>query len=121
MPTYDGQNFQPPAAVPAVSLRDPQFGKVVADVNVLIDSGADVTLLPSDAINQLGIELDPKSQCEVAGFDGKRSMAAAVDLDLLFTETIVSGRYLVTGAAIGILARNVLNFFVTTLNGLAGE
>src|SRR5262249_56398454 len=42
---YDGQ-FNPPAPVARVSLRVHANGKIVTDVPMLIDSGADVTLLP---------------------------------------------------------------------------
>jgi hypothetical protein len=57
----------------------------------------------------------------LAGFDGQRSLAAAVDLDLVFAETVIRGRYLVTDDSVGILGRDVLNFFVLVLNGPAGE
>jgi predicted aspartyl protease len=117
MPAYDGQSFQPPAPVATVTLRDPQSGKAVTDVKLLIDTGADVTLLPSTAIEHLGIEPDPKLRYELAGYDGRRSVAAAVDLDLVFAETVIRGRYLLTGESVGILGRDVLNFFVLQLDG----
>ncbi|MEO8495094.1 MAG: hypothetical protein ABI614_08490 [Planctomycetota bacterium] len=121
MPAYDGQSFQPPAAVASVSLRNPQSSRAVDDVKLLIDSGADVTLLPKAAIESLALELDPDAQYELAGFDGKRSMAAAADLDLVFADTVIRGRYLLTDDSVGILGRDVMNFFVLLLNGPAGE
>ena len=121
MPAYDEQRFQPPAPVTSVTLRDPQSGKSVADTQLLIDTGADVTLLPKASIEKLGLKSDSETKYELAGFDGQLSFASAVDLDLVFAETVVRGRYLVTDDSVGILGRDVLNFFVLLLNGPAGE
>lgn len=121
MTTYDGQRFQPPAPVASVTLRDPKTDKSIADVRLLIDTGADVTLLPRVAIEKLGLQPDTAAQYELAGFDGQRSLAAAVDLDMTFAETVIRGRYLVSDDSVGILGRDVLNFFVTCLDGPAGE
>ena len=46
MPEYDADRFHPPAPVASVSLRNVQSGAGVSDVRLLLDSGADVTLLP---------------------------------------------------------------------------
>ena len=43
MPAYDGVHFDPAAPVARVILRCPQTASQVADVQVLLDSGADVT------------------------------------------------------------------------------
>ena len=121
MTTYDGQSFQSPAPVASVKLRDPQSGKSVADVQLLIDTGADVTLSPRASIEKLGLQPNTAAQYELAGFDGQRSLAAAVDLDRTFADTVIRGRYLLTDDLVGILGRDVLNFFVTFLDGPAGE
>ena len=121
MPAYDGQSFHAPAPVTFFPACYPQSPKTLAGVQLLIDSGADVTLLPKVSIDKLGMQIDPKLQYELAGFDGQRSFAAAVDLDLTFTETVIRGRYLVTDDSVGVLGRDVLNFFVLLLNGPAGE
>jgi len=47
MPKYDTENFDPPAPVAYVSIRDPETGASLSDVPMLIDTGADVTLLPA--------------------------------------------------------------------------
>ena len=46
MAAYDGAHFDPPAPVAVVTLRDAGTGRTVEDVVLLLDSGADVTLLP---------------------------------------------------------------------------
>jgi predicted aspartyl protease len=39
-------------------------------VTLLIDTGADVTLLPRAAVEQLGLTSDSTAQYELVGFDG---------------------------------------------------
>jgi hypothetical protein len=46
MPTYDDHFFHPPAPLVRVTLRNSQDGETVSNVPMLIDSGADVTLVP---------------------------------------------------------------------------
>ncbi len=94
MPAYDGQHFTPPAPTASVKIRNPQTDASNADVMLLIDSGADVTLLPRSAVEQIGIEPDAGERYELIGFDGQRSMADAVDLDLTFLDVVIRGRYL---------------------------
>jgi hypothetical protein len=40
-----------------VTLRNPHSGATVSDVLLLLDTGADVTLLPRTAVEQLGVPL----------------------------------------------------------------
>ena len=47
MPAYDGARFAPDAPVALVSIRNSETGKSESSVAMLIDSGADVTLLPA--------------------------------------------------------------------------
>src|SRR5215475_13462345 len=84
MPSYDASDFDPPAPVARVGLRHPQSGATVSDVPVLLDTRADVTLLPRMAVERLGVPLLPDQRYEVMSFDGSRSFAPVVMLDLLF-------------------------------------
>lgn len=45
MPAYDSTLFAPPAPVARVNLRSPDSGRVQTDVLMLLDTGADVTLV----------------------------------------------------------------------------
>ena len=47
MPVYDGVIYTPPAPVAYVTLRDATGGSSITDVPMLIDTGADATLLPA--------------------------------------------------------------------------
>jgi hypothetical protein len=59
MPAYDSSFFTPPAPLARVTLRNPETRAIVVDVPMLLDTGADVTLLPQDSVDQLGINVDP--------------------------------------------------------------
>ena len=56
MPAYNDRQFSPAAPVTIAQLRNPMSANVVSDVLMLIDSGADVSLLPKSSIEPLGIE-----------------------------------------------------------------
>jgi predicted aspartyl protease len=58
MPPYNDRIFTPPAAVLNARLRNPQNGTIIPDVLLLIDTGADVTLLPRDAVKRGGDRAD---------------------------------------------------------------
>ena len=50
MPAYDSSHYDPPAAVATVTVRPSTGGASVTNVFLLLDTGADVTLLPAWAI-----------------------------------------------------------------------
>ena len=117
MPNYDTVQFSPPAPVGAIELRNPATGRVQADVPMLLDTGADVTLLPRECINQLQIPIDLAQVHELIGFDGSRSTAVAVHLDLIFLGRTFRGRFLVIDQADGVLGRNILNHLTLAFDG----
>ena len=74
MQAYDGARFDPPAPLALVTVRSEQLGIVVRDVPMLLDTGADVSLLP-----RLSALVSPDAkQYELEAFDGTRSTAPAV-------------------------------------------
>jgi hypothetical protein len=92
MPQYDASPYDPPAPVAIVRLRRSSGEGWVRDVPLLIDTGADVTLLPRSAVARLGITPQSGMQYELIGFDGARSTADAVELDMLFQSKAFRGR-----------------------------
>jgi|SRR5690349_5456655 hypothetical protein len=116
MPTYDAAQFNPPARIAQVTLRNPATGVAISDVVLLVDSGADVTLVPRRAIEELQIPVTGAGY-EVAGFDGTKSFVPAVIADMLFLRRVFKGQYLVTDEDVGVLGRDVLNHIVLLLDG----
>jgi len=117
MPSYDASHFEPPAPVAQVTLRNLHSGATVSDVLLLLDTGADVTLLPRTAVEQLGVPLLAGQRYELMGFDGSKSFAPVVMLDLLFLKRAFRGRYLLIEEERGILGRDILNHVVLLVDG----
>jgi hypothetical protein len=117
MPTYDDHFFNPPAPLARVTLRHSGDRKTVADVPMLIDSGADVTLIPQQSVTRLGVSIEPDTGYEVMGFDGSKSIAQVMSLDLIFLGRAFRGRFLVSNQEWGIVGRDVLNHVSLLLDG----
>ena len=117
MPTYDVQGFHPPAPVATVTLRTNDGRKSLSDVKMLIDTGADVSLIPKSSVRLLGLEDREQEGYELTGFDGSKSVAKSVDCELLFLRRAFRGAYLVVEDATGILGRDVLNHISLVFDG----
>jgi len=120
MPEYSAKQFDPPAPVANVTLRNPATGDSFADVPMLIDTGADTTLLPVYAVEQLGIEPDKDAVFEVQGFDGEIKLVKVVKLELFFLDKKFTGEFLLVERPMGILGRNVLNNICLLFDGPRG-
>ena len=57
MPAYDAMRFTPPAPLGLVTLRNASNGIRLLDVPMLLDSGADVTLVPQQSVERLEVLL----------------------------------------------------------------
>jgi hypothetical protein len=121
MPRYDASHHEPPAPVASVTLRNPNNALSVSPQLLLIDSGADLTLIPRQAVEAMGISLDPAALYQVASFDGTKSFMPFAELDLIFLKRVYRGKYLLIDAPIGVLGRDVLNHIRLLLNGPALE
>jgi|PeaSoiMetatran63_FD_contig_81_1102244_length_1697_multi_14_in_0_out_0_2 predicted aspartyl protease len=118
MPAYDDERFAPAAPVARVSLRHPDSGKSIADVPMLIDSGADATLLPKSAVASLGI-IGTGERYELVAFDGTTNESEAVHAVLVFLNKTFRGRFLQVESEVGVIGRNVLNRVRLLLDGPA--
>jgi hypothetical protein len=82
---------------------------------MLIDSGADVTLVPEAVVDSLSIERS-ETKYQLLTFDGELSIWEAVRGQLLFRRRIFKGQFLIIDLAIGIAGR-VLNHVSLLLDG----
>jgi predicted aspartyl protease len=121
MPEYDAENFDPPAPVAFVILRNPATGVTLPDVPMLIDTGADATLLPASAVKKIGVETEADADFEVQVFDGETKRLQIAKLELFFLDKKFAGEYLLIDRPIGILGRNVLNNLRLLLDGIRGK
>ena len=117
MPAYDRQLFDPPAPVAMVSLRHPETGVIVPNVAMLLDCGADVTLVPRASVDSLGSLAISGRTYEVVGVDGNTSVAQMVQLELLLLQRVFKGQFLLIDRSPGILGRNILNYVAIVLDG----
>ena len=117
MPTYDITLFDPPAPVASVTLRNPESGSSVSDVPMLMDSGADITLLPQASVSQIGATPLSGVNYALMAFDGTTSSASAVQLELLFLNRTIRGQFLLIDQACGIMGRDILNHLSLLFDG----
>jgi hypothetical protein len=121
MPAYDSSRFDPPASVVLVTVRRTDNGEEVAAVPMLMDTGADISLVPEWVIEALQIEPSGESVYELENFIGETIVTAAVFLDVVFCQRRFRGQYVSIEQEWGILGRNVLNTVPLLLNGPALE
>src|SRR5512134_2093602 len=117
MPAYDATLFAPAAPVAQVRLRNQQTGLSRFDVPMLIDSGADVTLVPASILSELNVELVTGKFYELVGFDGRSAMVPVATLELLFCRRTFRGQFLSVAQPWGVLGRNILNAIPLLLDG----
>ncbi len=86
---------------------------------MLLDSGADVTLVPEECVVRLAAEVDADAAYELAGFDGARSVARAAQLQLVVLGRTFKGRFLLIRDPCEVLGRNILNHLALLLDGPA--
>ena len=117
MPKYDSENFDPPAPVAYVTLRNPATGTSFSNVPMLIDTGADITMLPLQFVDQLEIEPEDDKIYEVQGFDGEAKFVKMVQLEMIFLGRKFGGQFLLIDQPMGILGRNILNTLSILFDG----
>jgi hypothetical protein len=98
-------------------MRNAGGGSSIAVVPLLIDSGAGCHVAPA-LCGRAHWQLPLAGQeYELIGFDGTRSSASAVSLEVIFLGRLFQGRYLLIEGDRGVLGRDVLNHLVLLLDG----
>ena len=117
MQAYDIARFDPPAPLALVTVKSAQLAVEIRDVPMLLDTGADLSLLPRSHLAALASP-DAK-QYELTAFDGTKSTAPAVMVELQFLGKTFCGQFLVIDGWHGVLGRNVLNNLSLLFDGPA--
>src|SRR5215216_298286 len=107
MHPYDAAQFDPPAPLALVTIKSLELDIEIHDVPMLLDTGADVSLLPRARFEKVAAA-DAK-QYELQAFDGTKSVAQAVVVEMLFLNKSLRGQFLLIDGPYGILGRNILN------------
>lgn len=117
MPQYDFVHFDPPAPLAEVMLVNPHTGRNLTQVMMLIDTGADVTLLPREVAQRLEIDAIPNAIYQIQGFGGDIQFAESIECQMFFLGKRFKGKFLLIDESIGILGRNILNSLPLIFDG----
>lgn len=112
---YDHSHYDPPAPVIRVTVRSPAGNARQVTIDALVDTGADVTCLPSVLIKAVGGE--PASTYSVFGING---VFVALANSYFLEFEIASTKKLAEAVAVGdeaILGRNLINEFILQMHG----
>ncbi len=115
MQAYEAVRFDPPAPLALVSVKSSHLGIEVHNVPMLIDTGADVSLLPRSHVESF-ITSDA-TEYTLEAFDGSKSVAPAITAELLLLGKSFRGQFLLVDGWHGVLGRNVLNSLKLLFDG----
>jgi predicted aspartyl protease len=119
MSAYETNGFQPPAPIAFVEVGSQQSGITISRVPMLLDTGADVTLLPRLPLEELLKSVVSTGQYDLESFDGTKSSATAAKLEIDFLGKKFRGQFLLAEGSVGVIGRNVLNLLRLTFDGPA--
>jgi hypothetical protein len=112
--TYEASGFQPPAPVVRARLVGPAGAQ--ADVPLLLDTGADVSVIPRDAARAVGARVG-RSSAAIQLLVGQEIVLEQAQLTIEFMRYRFRGAFLVLDSSYGIVGRNILSALTLTLDG----
>jgi len=115
MPAYS-LDFDPPAPFLSVTISPGADSLVKQRTGALLDTGADISVVPRHVVDALG--LLPYAEMLIESFDGSRQRASLYAISLAFAGYRLSPvRVVAFHTDYAILGRDVLNQFLTVLDG----
>ncbi len=84
---------------------------------MLLDTGADLTVIPKYAVENLDLEFPPNLKFRLESFDGKKSVNQGAELEINFANYKIRGKFPLIEQDYGIIGRNILNRFKIELDG----
>lgn len=115
MPAYESGAFTPPAPVARVVIRGPA-GQARTGVPLLVDTGADVSIIPRSAVEAVAADVRP-SDVAIRFYDGSEAACDVAELSLELLRYRFQGAFVIGDEEYGVLGRNILNVLVLSLDG----
>ena len=115
MPAYETGQFAPPAPVARVVIHGPT-GRRRADVPLLLDTGADVSIIPRAAAEDVAAVIR-SADVAIRFYDGSEAACDVADVSLEFLRFRFQGAFVIGDEEYGVLGRNILNVLMLTLDG----
>jgi len=117
MSVYDNL-FDPPAPCASISVQHPARPGIVQSLKAQIDTGADISLIPTNVVNKLGLSIVSRLLTEA--YDGTQMVLNVCEAALVVeNENLGIVEMCVLDQDCAILGRDALNLFVTILDGPA--
>lgn len=111
------ETYNPPAPVAKVKLRNLETSETVTDVPMLLDTGSDITLLPTNFCDKIGAKVSKTDFLELESFNQSISIAFYVRLEFIFLNKIFRGNFLAYDHEEGVIGRDILNQFTSLFDG----
>lgn len=115
MPRYEAAGFQPPAPVIRARVQGPS-DEVATEVPLLIDTGADVSVIPLAATRSAGAIVRPATVA-IQFYTGEEIALQETEVTVSFLRYRFRGCFLVAESDYGIAGRNILNLLALVLDG----
>jgi predicted aspartyl protease len=114
MPAYESEGFDP--AAPLARAVVAGAGRTTVDIRMLLDTGADISVIPRAIADELGVAVR-RSGILLQAYDGNQTPALVADVSVEVGSYRFHGTFVVAEADYGILGRNILNLLLLTLDG----
>ncbi len=114
MPAYETTGFQLPAPVVRARIIGPAGAR--SDVPLVLDSGADVSVVPRASAIAVGARIG-RSPAAIQFLVGQEIVREEAELAVEFLRYRFRGTFLIVDSSYGICGRNILNAIALTLNG----
>jgi predicted aspartyl protease len=117
MPAYHLEYSQTATPIAYVTIHNPTKPALATQAMMLLDTGADLTLLPQIAVFNTGIEPIPDFYEELMAFDERKLFVPVVSAVMQLNGRSFKGEFPLIEQSIGIIGRNVLNLLPILFDG----